>query len=72
MTVRNVTIQFAADAEEEPMAVVRDANTYDLLSVWEGDAASELYYNVTRRNMRNDYNGLRTIRPSEESSTEHS
>ena len=70
MTVRNVNIQFAADAEEEPMAVVRDANTYDLLSVWDGDAASELYYHLTRRNMGADYNNeLRAVRPSEESST---
>lgn len=72
MTVRNVTIQFAADAEENAMAVVRDGNTYELLSVWDGNAASELYYNLTRRNMGADYNGLRAVRPSEESSTEHS
>ena len=72
MTVKNVNIQFAVDAEEEAMAVVRDGNSYELLSVCSGNAASELYYNLTRRNMGKDYNELRAVRPSTESSTEHS
>ncbi len=69
MTIKTVNIQFAVTAEEEPMAVVRDANTYELLSVWSAKDAAELYYNLTRRDMRIDYNGLRAVRPSEESST---
>ena len=69
MTVRSVNIQFAATAEEEPMAVVRDANTMELLSVLEGNAASEFYYQLTRRNMGHDYNELRAVQPSEEGST---
>lgn len=69
MTVRSVNIQFAATAEEEAMAVVRDANTWELLSVWKENAASELYYQLIRRNMGTDYNELRAVRPSEEGST---
>lgn len=70
MTVKTVNIQFAATAEEEPMAVVRDANTYELLSVWNGNAASELYYQLIRRNMGADYNNeLRAVRSPTESST---
>lgn len=72
MTVRNVTIQFAADAEENAMAVVRDCDTHELLSVWDENDASELYYNLTRRNMGKDYNELRAVRSPTESSTEHS
>lgn len=72
MTIKTVNIQFAATAEEEPMAVVRDANTMELLSVWSVKDASDLYYNLTRRDMRIDYNELRAVRSSEESSTEHS
>lgn len=69
MTVRNVTIQFAVTAEEEPMAVVRDTKTYELLSVWSAKDAAELYYNLTRRDMRDDYNELRAVRSPTESST---
>ena len=69
MTVKTVNIQFAVSAEEEPMAVVRDANTYELLSVWSAKDASDLYYTLTRRDMRIDYNELRAVRPSTESST---
>ncbi len=72
MTVRSVNIQFAINAEETPMAVVRDANTFELLSVWNGAEASELYRTLTRKDMRIDYHELRAVRPSEESSTEHS
>ena len=55
MTIKTVNIQFAATSEEEPMAVVRDANNNELLSVWNGNAASELYYQLIRRNMGTDY-----------------
>ena len=72
MTVRSVNIQFAVNAEEIPMAVVRDANTCELLSVWNGNAASEFYYQLTRRNMGHDYNELRAVQPPTESSAEHS
>lgn len=51
------------------MAVIRDANTYELLSVEKGKEASDLYHNLTHRDMRIDYNELRAVRPSEESST---
>lgn len=44
-------------------------NTYELLSVWSGAEAATFYRNLTRRDMRIDYNGLRAVRPSEESST---
>lgn len=60
MTIKTVNIQFAATAEEEPMAVVRDADTWELLSVWNGNAASELYYQLIRRNMGTDYNNCNT------------
>ena len=66
MTIKTVNIQFAMTAEEVPMAVVRNGNTYELLSAWSGKDASELYYNLTRRDMRIDYNELRAVRPSEE------
>lgn len=69
MTVKSVNISFAMTAEEEPIAVVRDVHTYELLSVWNGSEASDLYRNLTRRNMGTDYNELRAVRPSEESST---
>ena len=69
MTIKTVNIQFAVNSEEEPMAVARDVNSYELLSVWSGPAASDLYHNLTRRDMRIDYNELRAVRPSEESST---
>jgi hypothetical protein len=69
MTIKTVNIQFAMTAEEEPIAVVRDVNTYELLSVWSAKDAADLYRNLIRRDMRIDYNELRAVRPSEESST---
>ena len=54
------------------MAVVRDVNNYELLSVFKGVEASELYQLLTKRHVRVDCNELRAVRSSEESSTEHS
>lgn len=69
MTVKSVNISFAMSAEEEPMAVVRDVNTYELLSVWKEKDAADLYRNLIRRDMRIDYNELRAVRSPTESST---
>ena len=72
MTIKNINISFAVDAEECPMAVVHDKVTYELLSVFSGPDAATLYHNLTKRDMRHDYNELRAIPTSEEGSTEHS
>ena len=69
MTVKNVNIQFAVAADESLMAVVRDGTTYELLSVCSGKDVSDLYHNLTKRDMRVDCYELRAVRPSEESST---
>lgn len=71
MTIKTVNIQFAVAADESPMAVVRNANTNEMLSVWSAKDAADLYYNLTRRDMRIDYNELRSVRPSEEGFTQH-
>ena len=69
MTVKTVNISFAMDAEECPMAVVHDHSTFELLSVWSGPEAADLYYRLTKGDMRTDYNELRVVRASTKGST---